>query len=153
MSPAEYLQQIMSGFGVSLLANEVTQFFHANPRPTPTDLESFLRIHGAEVYAPNVVKAFTARGYLTITASSLYGEHGASVAAGPHGRFGIAGSKIGTGTGSFVNTPGDGSIVGGHGAGVHQDADGNVILEAGTGGMTINVGSNDVVINAGTKRG
>src|SRR5216684_1444393 len=103
MTPVDFMQQVLSGLGVSLVANEVTPFFHSKPKPSPTELESFLRLHGVHAYAPKVIKAFADRGYLSIDSSSLYGEMGASVAAGPQGTFDIENSQIGTGTGSFVH--------------------------------------------------
>jgi hypothetical protein len=152
MTPADLMQQVLSPLGVSLVANEVTHFFHRTSKPSRAELESFLHLHGVNAYAPNVIKAFAEHGYLSIDSSSLYGEQGASVAAGSQGKFNIKNSRVETGTGSFVQVPRDGSISGGHDAGVRQDDSGNVVFDVGKGGIKVNVGGENVVINTGRKR-
>jgi hypothetical protein len=149
---AEYLSTVLNGIGAGIAANEISRLIQSNAKPTPQQLDAFMRLHNVQAYAPNVIKACVELGYLTIDSSNLYGEHGATVGAGAGGQFAIAGSQIATGTGSYVHVPEDGSITGGNESSVHQDSDGNVIFDVGSGGIRVNVGGSDVVVSTGRKR-
>lgn len=146
--------QLLNSILTGVAANELFSFMHAKPTRTPQEVESFLRLHRAEVYAPKVLSAFAANGRLTISESALHGEAGSAVGAGAEGEFSVEGSTISAGGGSSVRTGLDGQLTGGNGAYVVQEK-GSVCFVLGrgsNGGINIVLGRENFVVTLGAPK-
>jgi hypothetical protein len=151
MTPVEVLESLGLGVGANAVWAHITTLFGKPRESALVDLQSFLKIKGVTVTAPQMFDALASKGVLVISGSVIGAGVALNVGAAQGAEFHVGDSVLHNfGTGASVNTGSGGSISGSDG-GLRLDANGNVVVDVGSRNVVANIGSSNMVINLGRK--
>lgn len=130
---------VLQSFGISVSASAFVEFLKRYLASRRTEavgefteqLDSFLRIHGANVQASTIINAFAAQGLLSIQQSSLYAPQQVTMGADRGATFVFGNNSRSRTDKTAIHAQGSAQIVGSNAA-IVQNPDGSISFHVGS---------------------